>query len=114
MNTKPKELTPAEAGELAALSDWRTEVFTLEALEDGPASPTNGEYVTHLWYRDGRGQDVHEAGQLTDRDNGIISELAEVLGAETASRARTLEPGQTAIIEALSPSGRMRTIHRIW
>jgi len=107
-------MTPAEIGERAALEDWRVEVFTAEALEDGPATPTNGTYVTHLWLRDARGRERHEAGQLGDRNNGVISELDEVLGADAARRARTLEPGQTMIVEPLGPSGRMLTVHRIW
>jgi hypothetical protein len=114
MNERNNELTPAEHGEIAALEDWRVEVFTLEALEDGPAGPTHGSYVTHLWYRDGRGQIRHEAGQITDEPSSVISELNEILGTEAARKARRLEPGQTAVIEQLGPAGRMRTVHRIW
>jgi len=89
----------------------------LEKIEATTDGPTGGRYIVHLWYRDTyrAGIERHEASELTDSKESELSELTEVLGPADAARARSLRPGQQAVIRyGKGLHGRTRLIHRIW
>jgi len=97
------------------MNDERIKIFDLDDLDGVDREGTRGTFVIHWFWVDERGRERHEAGQAGDSDVPGMSEIAEAFGPETASKLRSLRPGQSARwVGTYHGKEKMVMVSRVW